>query len=190
MNSHSLCDDLKIDEQSEMLIDNVLENRHAFTWDWNSELFDSNFSYLLSFPCTDEIENENDGTATTRDFKDFFKPSIPHHEGNRIAISSPSDSSQTVPSFTHNSSPLLGAHREDLSRTQADLDECHDEDMLEMKIKDIKKDFARHSSAKAQERSHLSVKKEIQKPPTTAGITLDDLKAVFHLERPKAEKTT
>lgn len=33
-----------------------------------------------------------------------------------------------------------------------------------------------------------SIRKEVQKPPTTAGIGLDDLKAVFHLERPKAEK--
>lgn len=33
-----------------------------------------------------------------------------------------------------------------------------------------------------------SVRKEVQKPPTTAGIGLDDLKAVFHMERPKAEK--
>lgn len=31
-------------------------------------------------------------------------------------------------------------------------------------------------------------RKEVQKPPTTAGIGLEDLKAVFHLERPKAEK--
>lgn len=33
-----------------------------------------------------------------------------------------------------------------------------------------------------------SVRKEVQKPPTTAGIGLDNLKAVFDLERPKAEK--
>ncbi len=31
-------------------------------------------------------------------------------------------------------------------------------------------------------------KKKVQKPPTTAGITLDNLKAVFGLERPEAEK--
>lgn len=31
-------------------------------------------------------------------------------------------------------------------------------------------------------------KRKVQKPPTTAGITLDNLKAVFGLERPEAEK--
>lgn len=31
-------------------------------------------------------------------------------------------------------------------------------------------------------------RKKVQKPPTTAGITLDNLKAVFGLERPEAEK--
>lgn len=34
----------------------------------------------------------------------------------------------------------------------------------------------------------FALRKEVQKPPTTAGIGLEDLKAVFHLERPKAEK--
>lgn len=32
------------------------------------------------------------------------------------------------------------------------------------------------------------LRKEVQKPPTTAGICLEDLKAVFHLERPHAER--
>lgn len=34
----------------------------------------------------------------------------------------------------------------------------------------------------------ICTRKQVQKPPTTAGISLDDLKAVFHLERPQAEK--
>lgn len=36
--------------------------------------------------------------------------------------------------------------------------------------------------------SFFPTQKEVQKPPTTAGIDLEHLKAVFHFERPKAEK--
>ncbi|CAN8066098.1 unnamed protein product [Agarophyton chilense] len=58
---------------------------------------------------------------------------------------------------------------------------------LELKVKDIQKRFMIQNM---KERAPLqtSFKKEFQKPPTTAGITLEDLKEVFHLERPKAEK--
>lgn len=189
MNSHRMCNDVELDEPSNMIIDDFLENQHSLTLDWNSELMDSNFSYLLSFPCANEIENENVLPAATKDFEEIFEPSLPYGKENGVAISSPSNSSQTVPSVAHISSPLLDGHREGSSPTQPPmLETCPEEDMLEMQIKDIQKEFIRNSSIKAQGRSTISVKKEIQKPPTTAGITLDDLKAVFHLERPKAEK--
>jgi hypothetical protein len=49
-------------------------------------------------------------------------------------------------------------------------------------LRDASGASSRHDSS-GKERTRYT-----QKPPTTAGITLEDLKAVFHLHRPEAEK--
>jgi RWP-RK domain len=49
-------------------------------------------------------------------------------------------------------------------------------------LQDVSGASSRHDSS-GKERTRYT-----QKPPTTAGITLEDLKAVFHLHRPEAER--
>lgn len=60
---------------------------------------------------------------------------------------------------------------------------------LEQRIKSIQNCFVENLKVVNNNRAcDGAIRKEVQKPPTTAGIGLEDLKAVFHLERPKAEK--
>lgn len=57
------------------------------------------------------------------------------------------------------------------------------------KLRDVPSKFAIYADDMRYTDSHASpARREVQKPPTTAGIGLEDLKAVFHLERPKAER--
>lgn len=76
----------------------------------------------------------------------------------------------------------------DPGSTSAFTMDIHSDD-LEQNIRSIQNCFAESApvSMSSVRTRHVS-RKEVQKPPTTAGIGLEDLKAVFHLERPKAEK--
>lgn len=85
-----------------------------------------------------------------------------------------------------------------LANTRAErIDYCSENDGsmacwgggLEQNISGMQTDLEYISDAGVKsENDGISYMKEVQKPPTTAGIGLEDLKAVFHLERPKAEK--
>lgn len=95
----------------------------------------------------------------------------------------PSRSSADVSKYTVLQEDHIGYHSENCTSvggTDGDLGE---------KLRSMQSIYAVNSNTpKRASCTGLQVRKEVQKPPTTAGIGLKDLKAVFHLERPKAEK--
>lgn len=110
----------------------------------------------------------------------------PAHDNQSAGNSQDLTALSTAPSipFTNNEE----GERNDYCSENEQPIECWD-GCLDDKIPGVHQHLDYSSNVPGRpDNSNCRTRKEVQKPPTTAGIGLEDLKAVFHLERPKAEK--
>ncbi|KAI0559972.1 hypothetical protein FGB62_129g08 [Gracilaria domingensis] len=171
------------------------ERGKEMPWDLGNEYFGDNLDYFPSFNVEQDFGQYNNLTTPKTETEESIWPrledtdlEVPITITPNFLKSIPYDAPVQVPSVIDQVVGFSESEPEKSTHSEESITVGSDEDVsLELKIKDIQKRFTSQSTNEDTP-TRAILKKEIQKPPTTAGITLEDLKAVFHLERPKAEK--